>query len=146
MIKWLGPKGLKLHGLRRNTLRISSALPETVLSITIATAVVGTAATVLVKRTQQSEKRCVHFHFYFPPYTGKSAQYSNLLRNRLNQKLNLMVDAPWYVIYSNTPPYTRAFWARSVDAAQALSGWDLSPWPLVTLALIPYQETNSTKS
>ncbi|CAO2812998.1 unnamed protein product [Amaranthus hypochondriacus] len=51
-----GPKGLKLHGLRRNTLSISSALPETVFSVTIATAVVGAAATVLVKRTQQSEK------------------------------------------------------------------------------------------
>ncbi|KAL2938432.1 Chaperone protein DnaJ [Bienertia sinuspersici] len=49
-----GPKGLKLQGHRKKTFKISSALPETVVSVTIATAVVGAAATVLVKRTQQS--------------------------------------------------------------------------------------------
>ena len=43
-----------------------------------------------------------------------------LSRNQLNQKLKLMVEAPGYVIYSNTPPHTRALWARSVDAAHAL--------------------------
>ena len=41
-------------------------------------------------------------------------------RNQLNQKLKLMVEAPGYVIYSNTPPHTRALWTRSVDATQAL--------------------------
>ena len=29
-------------------------------------------------------------------------------RNQFNQKLKLMVEAPEYVIYSNTPPHTRA--------------------------------------
>ncbi|KMT02317.1 hypothetical protein BVRB_9g205420 [Beta vulgaris subsp. vulgaris] len=51
-----GPEHWNLQGHRKNILRISSALPETVLSVTIATAVVGAAATVLAKRTQQSEK------------------------------------------------------------------------------------------
>ena len=41
-------------------------------------------------------------------------------RNQLNQKLKLMVEAPGYVIYSNTPPHTRALWARSVDATHVL--------------------------
>ncbi|XP_021732334.1 uncharacterized protein LOC110699157 [Chenopodium quinoa] len=51
-----GSNCLKLQDHRRKFFRISSALPETVVSVTIATAVVGAAATILVKRTQQSEK------------------------------------------------------------------------------------------
>ena len=31
-----------------------------------------------------------------------------------------MVEVPGYVLYSNTPPHARVFWARSVIAAQAL--------------------------
>ena len=31
-----------------------------------------------------------------------------------------MVEVSRYVIYSNTPPPTRVFWARSVDSLQAL--------------------------
>ena len=37
-------------------------------------------------------------------------------RNQLNQKFKLMIEAPKYVIYTNTPPHTRAHWTRSVDA------------------------------
>ena len=103
-------------------------------------------------------------------------------RNQLNQKLKLIVEAPWYVIYSNTPPHTRALWARSVNVAQAFFKPDVkySTWiwgmieiwtcdllshllnilrkqlnqklwchvrePTQSKALIPCQETNSTKS
>ena len=45
---------------------------------------------------------------------------TSMSRNQFNQKLNLMVEVPGYVIYFNTPPYTRALCARSVDAAQVL--------------------------
>ena len=41
-------------------------------------------------------------------------------RNQFNQKFKLMVEAPEYVIYSNTRTYTRAHWTRSVDAAHDL--------------------------
>ena len=41
-------------------------------------------------------------------------------RNQLNQKFKLIVEAPRYIIYSNTLPYTKALWSRSVDAAQVL--------------------------
>ena len=53
-------------------------------------------------------------------YPGASTISLSLSRNQLNQKLKLMIEAPVYVIYSNTPPHTRALWARSVDATQAL--------------------------
>ena len=43
-----------------------------------------------------------------------------LSRNQLNQKLKLMVEVSGYVICSNTPPHSRAIWAKSMDAAQAL--------------------------
>lgn len=56
VMKWLGSRGPKLQGDRRKLLRISSALPETVVSVSIATVVVGAAATVLIKRTQQPER------------------------------------------------------------------------------------------
>ncbi|XP_021837870.1 uncharacterized protein [Spinacia oleracea] len=67
-----GPKGLKLHDHRRKFFRISSALPETIMSVTLATAVVGAAATILVKRTKESEKRCRGF--YLQVYTIASSQ------------------------------------------------------------------------
>uniref|UniRef100_A0A803MGW5 DUF7895 domain-containing protein n=1 Tax=Chenopodium quinoa TaxID=63459 RepID=A0A803MGW5_CHEQI len=54
-----GSKCMKLQDHRRKFFRISSALPETFVSVTIATAVVGAAATLLVKRTQQSEKSVI---------------------------------------------------------------------------------------
>lgn len=47
---------MKLQSHGRKILKISSALPETIVSVTIASAVVGTAATILIRRTQQSEK------------------------------------------------------------------------------------------
>ena len=43
-----------------------------------------------------------------------------LSRNQLNQKLRQMVEAPGYVIYSNTPPHTRALWAIGGDDTSPL--------------------------
>ena len=74
-------------------------------------------------------------------------------RNQLNQKLKLMVEAPRYVVYSNTPPHTRAYWAKSVDAhrhrvfhfkwrvGEIRTRDILSRW-----LQIPCQGTNSTNS
>ncbi|XP_015577575.1 uncharacterized protein LOC8275208 [Ricinus communis] len=47
--------GVKLQKHKRNASTISSALPETTASLAIAAAVVGTAATVLVRRTKATE-------------------------------------------------------------------------------------------
>ena len=41
-------------------------------------------------------------------------------KNQFNQKHKLMIEAPRYVIYSNTAPLTRALWNRSVNAVQIL--------------------------
>ena len=64
-----------------------------------------------------------------------------------------MVEAPKYVIYSNTPPHTRAHWVRSVDAHRR---WVFRfKWEVVEIRtrdllsrwlLIPCQGTNSAKS
>ena len=34
------------------------------------------------------------------------------VKDQLNQKLKLIVEALGYVIYSNTPPNTRAHWLK----------------------------------
>ncbi|ONI00857.1 hypothetical protein PRUPE_6G107600 [Prunus persica] len=46
---------VKLQEQRRRPSLVSAALPETAASIAIAAAVVGTAATILVRRTKASE-------------------------------------------------------------------------------------------
>ncbi|KAL9240995.1 hypothetical protein vseg_015155 [Gypsophila vaccaria] len=46
----------KLQGHRRTMLRTSATLPETVVSVAVAATIVGAAATLLVKRTKESEK------------------------------------------------------------------------------------------
>lgn len=48
--------GSKLLAYRRKVFRISSTLPEAVVSVAVAATVVGAAATILVKRAQESEK------------------------------------------------------------------------------------------
>jgi len=58
-MKLLGSNGSKLLAYRRKVFRISSALPETVVSVAVAATIVGATATILVKRTQESEKRYV---------------------------------------------------------------------------------------
>lgn len=52
-------------------LRTSATLPETVVSVALAATVVGAAATLLIKRTKESEKRYVLYFWYF-----RNAQYS----------------------------------------------------------------------
>ena len=61
-------------------------------------------------------------------------------------------------IYSNTPPHTKTHGRKSVDTTHTLlmseakystckrGGWDRKLWPFVTLAFVPCQGTNSTKS
>ncbi|KAJ8437302.1 hypothetical protein Cgig2_006406 [Carnegiea gigantea] len=51
-----GFNGSKLLAYRRKVSRISSMLPEAVVSVAVAATVVGAAATILVKRAQESEK------------------------------------------------------------------------------------------
>ena len=53
---------------------------------------------------------------------GKVCCNYNVSRNQLNQKLKLMVEAPRYVIYSNTPPHIRARWASAEDSTLN-EGW-----------------------
>ena len=53
----------------------------------------------------------------------KSSSKKYLSGNQFNQKFKLMIEgleAPGYVIYSNTPPHTRALWTTCVDATQTL--------------------------
>lgn len=55
-MKLLGFNVSKVLAYRRKVFRISSMLPETVVSVAVAATVVGAAATILVKRAQESEK------------------------------------------------------------------------------------------
>ncbi|XP_030451808.1 uncharacterized protein LOC115673689 isoform X2 [Syzygium oleosum] len=50
------PAGVKVRDIRQRKRPVSSALPETAISIAVAATAVGAAATLLVKRTKASEE------------------------------------------------------------------------------------------
>ena len=40
--------------------------------------------------------------------------------NQINKKLKLIIEAPKYIIYSNTLSYAKVIWAKSVNSVETL--------------------------